>query len=48
MQGKILIVDPIATNRIMLKTKLNSAYYDVRQATSVAEALVQAEKIRPI
>ncbi|MCX8227075.1 MAG: diguanylate cyclase [Sulfitobacter sp.] len=47
MQGKILIVDPIATNRIMLKTKLNSAYYDVRQATSVAEALVQAEKDSP-
>ena len=42
MQGKILIVDPIATNRILLKTKLGTAFFDVRQATSVAEALALA------
>lgn len=47
MQGKILIVDPIATNRIMLKTKLASAFYDVRQATSVAEALYYANRDAP-
>lgn len=38
MQGKVLIVDEIATNRIVLKVKLASAYYQVSQAGSVAEA----------
>ncbi len=38
MQGKILIVDAIATNRIVLKVKLASAFYQVVQASSVAEA----------
>ncbi|NOR29586.1 MAG: diguanylate cyclase [Sulfitobacter sp.] len=47
MLGKILIVDPIATNRIMLKTKLGPAFYDVRQATSVADALDQAKQDPP-
>lgn len=47
MLGKILIVDPIATNRIMLKTKLGPAFYDVRQATTVADALVQANQDPP-
>jgi len=47
VQGKILIVDPIATNRIVLKTKLASAFYDVRQATSVAEALFHASRNTP-
>lgn len=47
MQGKILIVDAIATNRIVLKIKLASAYYDVLQATSVAEALKVASKEQP-
>ena len=39
MQGKILIVDPIATNRIMLKVKLASAFFGVLQAGTLAEAL---------
>lgn len=47
MQGKILIVDPIATNRIVLKTKLTAAFYDVRQATCVAEALKHASLDAP-
>jgi len=47
VQGKILIVDPIATNRIVLKTKLASAFYDVRQATSVTEALFHASRDTP-
>lgn len=38
MQGKILIVDAIATNRIVLKVKLATAFYAVLQAGSVAEA----------
>lgn len=39
VQGKILIVDAIATNRIVLKVKLKKAYYGVEQAASMAEAL---------
>lgn len=38
MQGKILIVDAIATNRIVLKVKLASAYYQVLQADTLAQA----------
>ena len=38
MQGKILIVDAIATNRIVLKVKLASAFYQVMQADTVAQA----------
>lgn len=39
MSGKILIVDDIATNRIVLRVKLSSAFYDVRQAASLPEAM---------
>lgn len=38
MHGKILIVDTIPTNRIVLKVKLAAAYYDVVQAGTLAEA----------
>jgi len=39
MQGKILIVDGISTNRIVLKVKLTGAFYQVLQASTMAEAL---------
>jgi len=39
MPGKILIVDDIATNRIVLKVKLSSAFYEVIQARNGEEAL---------
>lgn len=39
MSGKILIVDDVATNRIVLKVKLANAKYDVIQAASGTEAL---------
>ena len=39
MSGKILIVDGLATNRIVLKVKLASAYYDVLQAPNAATAM---------
>jgi two-component system cell cycle response regulator len=39
VQGKILVVDAIATNRIMLKVKLGTAFYTVLQASSLTEAL---------
>jgi two-component system cell cycle response regulator len=38
MQGRILIVDAIATNRIVLKVKLASVHYEVLQAASLADA----------
>lgn len=39
MQGTILVIDGVSTNRIMLKVQLAAAYYDVVQAGSVAEVL---------
>lgn len=47
MQGKILIVDPISTNRIVLKVKLASAFYEVLQASSADEACVAALRYAP-
>ncbi len=39
MSGRILIVDELATNRILLKVKLSAAYYDVLQAKNGEDAL---------
>lgn len=39
MQGTILIVDAIATNRIVLKVKLKTAFYDVIQASTMVDAV---------
>jgi two-component system cell cycle response regulator len=39
VQGKILIIDGISTNRIVLKVKLTAAFYHVMQAGSMTEAL---------
>ncbi len=36
MQGKILIIDGISTNRIVLKVKLTAAFYQVVQASTQA------------
>lgn len=47
MQGKILIVDAIATNRIVLKVKLGSAFYQVVQASDVAQAAEIAQTQAP-
>ncbi|MDO5758753.1 MAG: diguanylate cyclase [Rhodobacterales bacterium] len=47
MSGKILIVDAVATNRIVLKVKLSAAHFDVSQATSAADALTIARAVRP-
>lgn len=38
MPGKLLIVDSIATNRIVLKVRLRNAFYDVRPAADLEEA----------
>jgi two-component system cell cycle response regulator len=45
--GKILIVDDVATNRIVLKVKLAAAYYETIQASSGKEALGIARSARP-
>ena len=39
MPGRILIVDDIPTNRILLRVRLAAAFYDVIQAATGAEAL---------
>lgn len=43
MQGKILIIDQLSTNRIGLKVKLAGAFYDVLQAGTMQEALEIAQ-----
>ena len=47
VQGKILIVDAISTNRIVLKVKLASAFYEVIQASTADEACVAALRHSP-
>ena len=47
MHGKVLIIDPIATNRIILKVKFSAAYYTVSQALTLAEAIAAIESSRP-
>ncbi len=39
MSGRILVVDDVATNRLILKAKLSSAYFDVLLAESGEQAL---------
>ncbi|MGB3147630.1 MAG: diguanylate cyclase [Paracoccaceae bacterium] len=47
MPGKILIVDGVATNRIVLKVKLAAAHYETVQASTGADAIRLARSIRP-
>ena len=47
MAGRILIVDAVATNRIILKVKLGTACYRVLQAASGDEALALARSGAP-
>lgn len=47
MTGRILIVDDVATNRIVMKVKLAAACYTVEQADSGAEALRMAVEAPP-
>ena len=47
MSGRILIVDDLATNRIILKVKLNAAYHETLMAASGAEALLRARTDNP-
>jgi len=47
MSGKILIVDELATNRIVLKVKLSATPYEVLQAATAQAALEIAARERP-
>ncbi len=47
MSGKILIVDAVATNRIVLKVKLSAAHFDVHQASSGGAAVTLARDLHP-
>ena len=47
MSGKILVVDDVATNRIVMKVKLASACYRVLQATGGRQALIMARREQP-
>lgn len=47
MAGRILVVDDVATNRIVMKVKLTSACYSVEQAENGAEALKAARDTKP-
>ncbi|MBP0484032.1 diguanylate cyclase [Sagittula salina] len=47
MASRILVVDAVPTNRIILRVKLSAAYYDVVQATSGQAALAMLRKAQP-
>ena len=47
MSGRVLVVDDVATNRLLLRAKLSSAYYDVVVAESGAKALEMARREQP-
>ncbi len=47
MQGTILILDGVSTNRIMLKVQLSAAYYHVVQSDSLQGLLTLARRCRP-
>ncbi len=47
MPGKILIADPVATNRIVLKVKLSAGHFDVSQAATASEALRLSQTLQP-
>ncbi|WP_425102455.1 diguanylate cyclase [Tropicibacter sp. S64] len=47
MTGRILVVDAVPTNRIILRVKLSAAFYEVSQAASGHAALNLFRKARP-
>lgn len=47
MSGRILVVDDVATNRLILQAKLSSAYFDVLLAENGAQALEIANRELP-
>ncbi|QXT40959.1 diguanylate cyclase [Gymnodinialimonas ceratoperidinii] len=47
MAGRILVVDDVATNRIVMKVKLTAACYTVEQAENGTDALRLARETKP-
>ena len=47
MSGRVLVVDDVATNRLLLRAKLSSAYYDVVVAENGTQALELARCEQP-
>ncbi|MGC9418266.1 MAG: diguanylate cyclase [Rhodovulum sp.] len=47
MSRRILIVDDVATNRIVMKVRLSEAHYEVLQASDGAAAISAARRDRP-
>ena len=47
MTGRILVVDAVPTNRIILRVKLAAAFYEVVQAASGHAAIAMIRKVRP-
>ncbi|MEM1234627.1 MAG: diguanylate cyclase, partial [Pseudomonadota bacterium] len=47
MTGRVLIVDPVVTTRIVLKVKLAAAYFTVNLAANMREATEEASKAAP-
>lgn len=47
MSGRVLVVDDVATNRLLLRAKLSSAYYDVSVAENGHQALEMAQREQP-
>ena len=47
MNGRILIVDDIASNRILYRARLAAAFYEPLLATSGAECLAMAAALQP-
>lgn len=47
MPGRVLIVDDVATNRLVLQNRLSRAYYDVIDAENGLEALDKAKSMEP-
>jgi two-component system, cell cycle response regulator len=47
MSGRVLVVDDVPTNRLLLRAKLSSAYYDVVVAENGAQALEMARAEQP-
>lgn len=47
MPGRVLIIDPIATNRILLKVRLAASNYRVLQASGLEEGVTLTHSARP-
>ncbi len=47
MSGRVLVVDDVATNRLLLRAKLSAAYYDVITAETGPQAIAMAKAEQP-